>query len=284
MSIDDRLREGLRANTDQLLPQVDHELGAVLRRAHRRNRARLAVAGLAAAAALTTIGFLAGASSVDRGQAPPPTNPGENTREPVPLAGYEGSIRPDLYKVPLWGDPRAAGPQALVEIPEGYFTGGGWAIQVGDDEQDAGLSNLSYWYADKVARDPCASATTSGPIGPTARDLVTELTRQPGNVLSDPKPVTIDGNDGFYLTFRLPSDTDLTQCERRAHILWTTAGYRFGGEDPDADADAVTHLWILDVDGQRMIIAATISADEEPDRNAELLEMARDTHFIDPAD
>ena len=281
MSIDRRLREGLDANTMHLLPQVDHELGVVLRRAHRRHRARMVAGGLAAAAVLAGTGWLLGVDSADRSDGPPPPSDKRvRVAEPEPMAGIDGPLEPGTYAMPMWGDADTL-PRALVDVPAGYFSPGGLVIDPGYDgvEPDQ-RGELTFYPVHDVYRDPCQRTTTHDP-GPTTQDFVTAITRQPGQSTSSVEPVTVGGHRGHHVTITLPEGTNLTRCSNGSHALWRHDADVDGVVDLDS-ADLTTHLWALDVEGQRVVMLLNLYPGQPAGQNAEMLRIARGTRFIEP--
>lgn len=275
MSIDDRLREGLRENTDYLLPQADHELSVVMRRAHRRSRVRLAVAGVATAAVLATVGLLAGSSRVvDRIDGTVPALP----VDPRPLGDYHATVEPGEYVFEVGGAGSATLPQPVVYVPAGYWNPGPYIVYAGTDDQEA-LGSLSFWYTSQTVDDPCHYSTSGrSALGPTTRDALTALTRRPSIRSSEPQPVTIGGHDGYYLTLQLRRTVDLAKCDDGYALL--------AGEDPafvvGPDGYHLSHYWILDVDGRTIIMIAGEPAGDDPSQTAKILDLARGVYFIEP--
>ena len=111
------------------------------------------------------------------------------------------------------------------------------------------------------------------PVGPSADDLATALAHlAPFRVTSPPKDVTIYGYSGKHLELTVPDmpfevrgDQPLyTECtdygwHRRDLMSWITPqlvarrGYAYYGYSGPGHTE---HLWILDVEGTRLVIAA----------------------------
>lgn len=112
---------------------------------------------------------------------------------------------------------------------------------------------FSIWTADNVFASPCGS--TGGlepPIGPGVHDLADALVGQPGTVVHADRPVTIDGFSGRYLDYT--ADYDVGNCNSGHLNRWTTVSSSVSREALDGEHDEV---WILDVDGQRIILDAS---------------------------
>lgn len=280
MSIEQRLRDGLAANTDVLLPQVDHELGSVLRRAHRRWRVRVVAAGLAAAVVVAGGGWLARVATEDRSD-PEPSDGHGRLSEVTDMRGFEGALEPGTYSIPQWGD-EVSRTRALVDVPTGYFSPGGWAIDPGSDTSDdpadrEQYGTLAFFRADTIVTDPCAGAPAKN-IGDTPQALAEALSSMPGLRTTMPEPVTIDGHPGLHLKLRVAKDVDLSTCAGAQLSLW-----KYDDNVYDlARTDTVNHLWILQVDDERIITTVTLFPDQPPGQNAEMIAMANGVRFTDP--
>ena len=108
-----------------------------------------------------------------------------------------------------------------------------------DDRQDLGLF-----------KDPCHG--TSGPgdiqVGPTVNDLAIALGAQKAYTSTKPTDVTLGGYSGKQMNLHLPSD--VASCDKGEFYPWVGSIYAQG-------PDNLWQLWILDVDGDRLIITAT---------------------------
>ena len=141
-------------------------------------------------------------------------------------------------------------------VPFGFDIGPGWEMWTGSDHSDAiaifehspdppaghgiGFLRVANLYA-----DPCdVSAGYANPqVGPTVDDLATALAAQPGTDATDPVAVTIDGHEGTYLEYLNTGEACGTLTR------WpSTAGDRL------ALNNERDHVWILDVDGDRLVI------------------------------
>ena len=94
--------------------------------------------------------------------------------------------------------------------------------------------------------DPCRPDDETNPdifVGPTVDDFVTALVDHPSLDVTAPVDVTLAGYSGKYLDLLVPDD--ISGCFRYrpldAHIYAQGAGQRW-------------HMWILDVDGVRVVV------------------------------
>jgi hypothetical protein len=112
---------------------------------------------------------------------------------------------------------------------------------------DFGDTGILLVIVDNPVKDPCdrPAATTEPPLGPSVEDLVTLLARLPVIHISEKKDVTLDGYHGTYLEF-----TKNTGIEYGCGDMggWPT--------NTGSEVDEHNQVWILDVDGVRLVIDA----------------------------
>jgi hypothetical protein len=282
MSIDERLRAGLSANTEHLVPDLELDLARILRRAHRRRQLRVAGAAVLAAAVVVAIAWLGGVSGLDRASEHqgPIKHPKIGTAQPKSMEGINGPIEKGTWIVPFWGREYESLPRAVVDVPAGYGSPGGWVVDRGADGDPDSYGDVAFWTVAAVLRDPCEGVATDDP-GPSVRDLADALRAQPGHRATRPRAVEVDGYSGLYLEVTLPGQERLSGCHKSQQTLWRTdAGDEYGG----GIGGSVSRLWILDVDGTRVVMVAGTTPNETPDEVAEVLAIAASTRFIDPAE
>lgn len=152
----------------------------------------------------------------------------------------------------LWflTDSGAGTVDARVDVPDGYDESSDWYVVSHDGHQFLGLFVVS-----KVDRDACASGKAHQfDPGPSVQDLADALVAQKSTRASAPEPVTLAGHEGLYV--ELASPRDISRCEDTGS-LWNGRGIYGDGQ--------VDQVWILDVDGQRVVVDASYS---EPDSDA----------------
>jgi hypothetical protein len=165
---------------------------------------------------------------------------------------------------------------AVVRAPDGFMNFGGWTF-VADEPFHA----MGYVTADRVFRDPCGStrhskyATARDP-GPTVADLAEALVAQKGAVTSAPTPVTIDGHAGLYLEYRVSKGVHVAGCEDRAFDIFTTGP---GGWYLEASRERAG-IWILDVDGDRVVLAWVAVPGVTRDQMNDMTAMVESTRFV----
>jgi hypothetical protein len=128
-------------------------------------------------------------------------------------------------------------------------------------------ATLSVMSVDNLYVDPCQPDTglRDPVVGPTVGDLATALGSVPGLSFSTPTDVTLGGFAGKYLEY-VPPDT-FGECATDI-LLWSVNG---GSDQMLAPTGQdVLRLWILDVNGTRLVIAAKALAGVPAGRVTEL--------------
>jgi hypothetical protein len=272
MSIDERLRTGLAQNTDHLLPDLERELDTTYGRVRVRRVRRGALAMAAVAAVATAVVWYGEVPALRDAE---PIAPDPAPTSATDLQGLRGALEPGTYSLRVWGDPR----RAVVEVPAGFFSNGGWVIDAGSDgtsEWDQ-YGTVQVYAVDRILTDPCRRRTATDP-GPTVADLARALTRQSGPS-TRPTPVVLDGHPGLAMEVTVPPDTDLTTCTDGEYPLWLADG------NPLAHSDRpgiIHHLRILEVDGTRLVVVASTYPDQPPAQADGLIAMAESIHFETP--
>jgi hypothetical protein len=165
----------------------------------------------------------------------------------------------------------------VVRAPEGYQNIGGWTFATGDPFHAMGFQT-----ADRVPRDPCGSKghkkfDAAVDPGPSAEDLANALVAQKGAATSEPVPVTVDGHPGLYLTYQVGKGIDVQQCEERAFDIFSTGP---GAWYLEASRERAA-IWILDVDGERLVLAWVAVSGVPREQMREMTRMVQSAHFVE---
>jgi hypothetical protein len=181
--------------------------------------------------------------------------PWDRTNEP------SGAAIPPVSQLPAAGpiDPgrwavRDPFPvRVTFEVPEGWVT----CNSVGSTEQgvcpeDGFGRGVAFVIVENVLADPCDVTSALDPaVGPSVDDLVAAISGMAGYEASPATDVTVSGYQGKELQITAPLDAG---CDLRN---WSTGGNRWNGAGPGE----VNRMRILDVDGQRVMVATGISPD-----------------------
>jgi hypothetical protein len=225
--------------------------------------------------------------------APPSVAPAPTTTASAPVAAGPTATASDTAAATDGRPPRVAdtpmglgrNPGYTVEIPST-----GWAVDGKFVVRKAGpVVGFSVWDVARVPTDPCHPLTTFREPGPTVDDLVNALVAQKSRNASKPKEVTVDGHRGQYLEWSVPKDAkvvgdaDFVGCDVQSNghldfVSWETDG---GGERYQQEAGQVDRLWVLDVDGHRLLADATFSLAASQAARDELAAVAASLKFVD---
>jgi hypothetical protein len=113
---------------------------------------------------------------------------------------------------------------------------------------------IGFLIVDNVYADPCnlGAGQLDPAVGPEPMDLAQALAAQTGTESTDPVSVEIDGYSGVYLDYRNTGEGDCLSMTR-----WPGREALVGERD---------QVWILDVDGTRLVIdAASFDGTAEAD-------------------
>jgi hypothetical protein len=207
------------------------------------------------------------------------------TPEPTPEPSAAGPI--DFATLPLEGR-LEEGDYVFTHLPgvRVVFTASSvwernlpnWVVwTVDDDKATMGASTV-----DNVVVDPCQPdlGFQDPPVGPTVDDLVTALGAVPGLTFSAPADVTQDGYSGVRLDYVPPDEFDNCLDDMGQAILMSVEGSvpANHGDISAPNGDDVFSLYIYDVDGTRVVIAAAYTEN----RRDELDEMLASIRFEQP--
>lgn len=204
------------------------------------------IAAVAGAILLAVVGFGLLSSGGRLGPAPTPSpTPRALTIDSIGYPPLEpgGYVTPDPF--PL---------RVTFTVPAGWLGKVGGPNAVWLSRPDGG-GELDFLIFEKVFADPCDY--TKGPLdplpGPSVDDLATALAGLPRLDITAPTDIMIDSYRGKQLTLTAPSDaTGCTLSPDGELLTWELPlGARFGMTPREVD-----RVWILDVDGQRLVIVA----------------------------
>lgn len=136
--------------------------------------------------------------------------------------------------------------------------GKGW-YKISVDPPD-GLG-VTVWKVSNARADPCTGPYMDPPLGPSVDDLADVLVAQPFTKVLEDSPVTLDGYSGRYLEYT----AEWGDCSSKVMQRWQAEGSTRDALDGEHD-----QVWILDVDGNCVVIDAFDFADTSAADRAEL--------------
>jgi len=200
------------------------------------------------------------------------TTPPPPTATPAVLP-TSGTFMPLVAGTYVIDDPAVSSVRMIVTVPDGWQTVSSLLLNargVGFDSETT--TTLSHWQIQNVYSDPCHSSTSlmSPPVGPTVDDLAIALADQVGRDGSEPVDVVIDGYSGKMVELSVPAAFDQTACDNGDFKMWSSGpyagdygGFLYGPGQRDA-------VYIVDVDGQRVVIHTTYLPGTPEARRTEL--------------
>lgn len=276
MSIDDRLRDGLPAALDDVRPDVDTDLAALLTKAGRRSKVRRATyaVGLVAAAAVAAVTF--GSGGEDSAKSVDPVAPGEVVRGLDSGRGSPddpASLEPGRYAIPFIGAAEDA-PWGEIEVPAGW--GQDRLLLATGPDLDPQLRRVELLAVDGIAPDPCSGLME--PVTGEVTDIVAALTEQRTVLPSGARPVTIDGYSGQLMGFRVPTGLNVEECWDGKSLKPMGLGSGYTSVFPGW----TYRVWVLDVENDPLVILAAHGPQTTPTELAELTAMVEGITFVDP--
>lgn len=200
---------------------------------------------------------------------------------PTPVTLRQGSLAAGAYRVPspfageAWvpcpiaTTPECTDPTADDSIGFTFTVPDGWSGAPFNSIWLASEANYAPAGAGMIVlrggwlhSDPCVGDATDPDIavGPTVDDFVTALADHPLLDVTDPVDVTLDGYSGKYVDLQVPPD--LAGCAT-SYYPWEPGLYAQGPSHQ-------WHLWVLDVDGVRVVVQSTDYPGTSPQDEAEL--------------
>lgn len=208
------------------------------------------------AIAVALVGVLAGCSDDQAATDPVAGNQQTTSAAPTPdcpaVAFHHDDLSPGCWAIQVRG--LSGSPLAELDLPAGFSGNDAWVWvnEVGDDEWGA----INLMSVGDVYPDPCTRAGNPPKVGPSVEDLASALTAQKVTTTTRPVPVSLDGHEGVYLEMSVPAGFDVSRCRDQELIAWTDTEEAAG-----ADPGLVSRYWLLDVDGQRVVLAVNTNAD-----------------------
>lgn len=206
-----------------------------------------------------------------------PTAVPESGPPALPAAG--SALRAGTYVLAPFDEPNDA-MRFIVTVPDGWESAlgqSGILPETGTEGPD-GMA-LVFIMVNGLYSDPChdnAAGEYDVIVGPTVEDLAAALREQSAYEASAPTEVTLGGYTGLRMDLQLPSELDFATCDDGQFWVWDAAPYAQGPGNQ-------WHLWILDVEGARVVVLAEDFATTPPEDRAEMQEII-DSIEIDVVD
>ena len=155
-------------------------------------------------------------------------------------------------------------------LPSGWATDRHVGIKRRGDPPDGIV--LGFWHLAGVYTNRCqwADALLSPQVDTTVEGLAAAIATAWGSDASAPVEVVVDGFRGNHMVLTIFSDVDFADCDERRFNIWRAV------DDTESwfpRRDQIEELWIIDIDGDFLLIDATYWQQLSVEDRAELQEI-----------
>ena len=177
-------------------------------------------------------------------------------------------------------------PKIQMTVPEGWFNFEGWGL----GKSNRFTTAVSFWSVASVYGTPC-EWTSQAMVDPgtDVDSLASALAGQPLRNATSPRDVDLAGMPGTFLEWSVPTDIAFDEahkakalfpdCDEQTFQSWTANGWN---SDRFQQAPGqVDRLWILDVNGERLVVDAYYLAETSEEDRAELEKVVQSIRFLD---
>ena len=176
-----------------------------------------------------------------------------------------------------WGGP---GPRVhlTVILPDGWDATEGFVIKGDDADVPPTFMRLGSSVVANIYSEPCQDRLLDPPLGSTVDDLATAFAAAWETNATTPTEVTLDGFVGKQMVLTVPADVDFADCVTERYMAWRDTG---GGDRWYQGPGQIQESWIVDVEGERLLIEASYFPGLSPENRAELQQVI-DSIQIEP--
>jgi hypothetical protein len=183
----------------------------------------------------------------------------------------------DLVALETAGNGPARLPRISITLPNGWHSHKGFAVLKFHRRKE--LMALSFWDVNLVYPTPCR--WESRPMvwpGATVSSLASTLAKQPLRDATTPTGTALAGFRGRYLRLSVPKSIDFARCDQGYFESWTGLGW--SSDRYEQGPGQVDRLWILDVEGHRLVVDATYLPAATASDRAELDRIVHSIKFL----
>jgi hypothetical protein len=168
-------------------------------------------------------------------------------------------------------------PRIAITLPGGWFNYDGWAV---GNRRGGGDVFVTFWDVDRVYPTPCdwKYRAMLNP-GRSVPGLAAALRKQPLRDATAPVDVVLAGVRGKYLEWSVPDDIRFADCDEGVFESWTGRGW--ASDRYQQAPGQVDRLWILDVEGERLVVDASYMPTATPEERAILQGVVSSIRFLD---
>jgi hypothetical protein len=210
-------------------------------------------------------GLLAACGSADDDTQPAATGP-----SPTSVAASSASDAPETgtYVLPTLDPDFDASYRITMDLLDGYGPVEGGPVVFGTDNGQG----ISAWTVGNVYAEPCRWVGTllDPPIDSSVDGLVAGLESQKSRHASAATDVTLDGFTGKFMEVAVPARIDLADCHDGQFRIWVDPTFEGARWLEPGQRDL---LWIVDVEGTRLVIDAALGPETTPQDRADRIQM-----------
>ncbi len=154
-------------------------------------------------------------------------------------------------------------------VPDGWFGAGHWVWPVETGSDAPGGAGLSIERGAWLLIDPCVEKednTNWIPVGPTVADFVDAVAKHPILDTTTPVDATLAGYSGKYFDLQVPADISTDAKYNPGCVFYRPWEPGIYAQGPNHR----WHVWVLDVDGARVVISSSDYPGTPTARRAEL--------------
>jgi hypothetical protein len=228
-------------------------------------KAVLWVATIAIAAGILTACSSSGDDGPARGDLPTSTPVPASTGTPSPSFG---ALEPGKYVLSTFDPDFDASYRITMDLLDGYEGVDGGPVNGGSGNGQG----ISAWTVGNVYAHPCHWVGTllDPPAGPSVDGLVEALASQPQRHASRPTDVELGGFTGTFMEMTVPAGIDLAGCHDGQFRTWVDPALEGARWLEPGQRDL---LWIVDVDGRRLVIDAALGVGTSAQDRADRIQM-----------
>jgi hypothetical protein len=257
--LSDRTYDAVRSHIDRTRQRV---VIGPWREPRMSNLSRIAIAAAAVLVAVVGYNFLPGSNGPGiTGPSPSPSPTATPAPRPTPaptgpIALPAGPVTAGTYVAHPFVAPNDSIGFRFA-LPDGWEGGGPAGRSPVGASPTTGYGapygmSIGFLTVLSLESDPCnwKDGAAVG-AGQTVDDLVTALAANPGYEVTDPADVTLGGFSGKRIDIQVPVDLDLATCDDAQFWVWAVGdGQTIYAQGPEGRF----HLWILDVQGRRVLV------------------------------
>lgn len=177
---------------------------------------------------------------------------------PTPMPNLSGQV--DLAAGTYQGSLTASeGLGFTITVPDGWDAIGSHGVRASDNDPPNLVHGMIMWNVGNLFADPLdpLAGGLEPPVGPTVDDLVNALVSHDGWTTTTPQNVNVGGYDGQRLELTVPEDADFVGCDAngnasRPFVIWSESDS--SSRRCMQGAGQTDHIYVLDVEGRRVVI------------------------------